>query len=374
MELNKEKVLDTLKLVKHPETGKSIVELGMVEDFELSENKISFSLVTKSSKDPFAKSLIKACDRTIKFYINEGIEVEVNTKVKQFEAAEFKAPARPFAGVKNIIGVASGKGGVGKSTVAANLAISLAKTGAKVGLLDADIWGPSVPMMFDLVNAKPVATQNAGKTWIEPIEKYGIKLLSVGFFVDASKALIWRGSMATSALSQFINEGNWGELDYIVLDMPPGTGDIHLTLVQTVGITGVVIVSTPQEVALADARKGVAMFQQKDINVPVLGLVENMAYFTPTELPDNKYYIFGKEGTKKLAEQLNVPLLAQIPLVQGIMEAGDKGHPIALDADDPMGQAFRKLADNVIKQTEIRNKEMEPTKKVEIKSGAGCSN
>ena len=331
MKFNTEKVLDTLKMVKHPESGKNIVELGMVEDLEISDGKIKFSLVTKSSKDPFSKSLIKACERTLKFYLEESLEVEVNTKLQHFEAAAFKAPSKPMSGVKNIIGVASGKGGVGKSTVAANLAIALAKTGASVGLLDADIWGPSVPLMFDLVNAKPVASQVDGKTLIEPIEKYGIKLLSVGFFVDSEKALIWRGSMATSALNQFINDGNWGKLDYVVIDMPPGTGDIHLTLVQAIGITGVVIVSTPQEVALADARKGVSMFQQKDINVPVLGLVENMAYFTPAELPDNKYYLFGKEGTVRLAEKMNVPLLAQIPIVQGIMEAGDSGRPIALD-------------------------------------------
>ncbi len=373
MKYNTEKVLDTLKMVKHPETGKSIVESGMVEDLEITDNKIKFSLVIKSSKDPFSKSLIKACDRTLKFYLDENIEVEIETKVAHFEAASFKAPSRPFSGVKNIIGVASGKGGVGKSTVAANLAISLAKTGATVGLLDADIYGPSVPLMFDLVDARPVATQENGKTLIEPLEKYGIKLLSIGFFVDSDKALIWRGSMATNALNQFINDGNWGKLDYVVIDMPPGTGDIHLTLVQAIGITGVVIVSTPQEVALADARKGVSMFQQKDINVPVLGLVENMAYFTPAELPNNKYYIFGKEGTKNLAAKMNVPLLAQIPIVQDIMEAGEKGKPIALNADDPMGQAFRRLADNVIKQTEIRNNEMAPTKKVEINPDASCS-
>lgn len=373
MKYNTEKVLDTLKMVKHPETGKSIVESGMVEDLEITDDKIKFSLVIKSSKDPFSKSLIKACDRTLKFYLNENIEVEIETKVAHFEAASFKAPSRPFSGVKNIIGVASGKGGVGKSTVAANLAISLAKTGATVGLLDADIYGPSVPLMFDLVDARPVATQENGKTLIEPLEKYGIKLLSIGFFVDSDKALIWRGSMATNALNQFINDGNWGKLDYVVIDMPPGTGDIHLTLVQAIGITGVVIVSTPQEVALADARKGVSMFQQKDINVPVLGLVENMAYFTPAELPDNKYYIFGKEGTKNLAEKMNVPLLAQIPIVQAIMEAGETGKPIALNADDPMGQAFRRLADNVIKQTEIRNNEMAPTKKVEINPDASCA-
>jgi len=373
MKYNTEKVLDTLKMVKHPESGKSIVELGMVEDLEITNEKIKFSLVIKNSKDPFAKSLIKACDRTLKFYLEESLEVEIETKVQHFEAAAFNAPARPFSGVKNIIAVASGKGGVGKSTVAANLAISLAKTGAKVGFLDADIYGPSAPLMFDLVNAKPVATQVNGKTLIQPIEKYGIKIISIGFFVEPDKALIWRGSMATNALNQFINDGDWGQLDYVVIDMPPGTGDIHLTLVQAIGITGVVIVSTPQEVALADARKGVSMFQQKDINVPVLGLVENMAYFTPAELPDNKYYIFGNGGVKKLANEMNVPLLAEIPLVQDIMQAAENGKPIALNADDPMGKAFRNLADNVIKQTQIRNETMAATTKVEIDPNASCA-
>jgi len=239
--------------------------------------------------------------------------------------------------------------------------------------LDADIYGPSVPMMFDLEDAKPIATKEGDKTWIEPIEKYGIKLMSIGFFVDPDKALIWRGSMATNALNQFINDGKWGKLDYVVIDMPPGTGDIHLTLVQAIGITGVVIVSTPQQVALADARKGINMFEQKDINVPVLGLVENMAYFTPEDCPENKYYIFGKDGAKNLAEKMNVPLLAQIPLVQGIMQAGDNGQPIALDGNNPMGKAFRDLADNVIKQTEIRNKELAPTTKVVMDPNASCS-
>ena len=373
MMIEENKVIDSLKMINHPESGKNIIELGLVKDLFIEGNNVNFSILTTAKKDPFLKSLLKACERTLKFYIGEEINVNIETKTEEIETKKINTPSKPLSQVKNIIGVASGKGGVGKSTVAANLAISLAKTGAKVGLLDADIWGPSVPNMFDLVGAKPIATQENGKTWIQPLEKYGIKLLSVGFFVDPDKALIWRGSMATSALVQFINEGNWGELDYIVIDMPPGTGDIHLTLVQTIGITGVVIVSTPQEVALADARKGVAMFKQKDINVPVLGIVENMAYFTPAELPNNKYFLFGKEGAKKLANELNVPLLAQIPIVQGIMEGGDKGQPIALMDKDPMGIAFKDLAGNVIKQTDIRNKELAPTEKVKMKDGAGCS-
>lgn len=373
MNYTTDQVFEKLKLVKHPESGKDIVSLGMVEDLEIENNKIKFNLVIKNSKDPFAKSLVKSCERTLKFYLDDNLEVEVNTKVPAFEAANFAAPKKPLSGVTNIIGVASGKGGVGKSTVAANLAVSLAKTGARVGLLDTDIYGPSVPTMFDLEDAKPVASQVDGKTLIQPIEKYGVKLLSIGFFVEPEKALIWRGSMATNALNQFINDGDWGDLDYMIFDMPPGTGDIHLTLVQAIGITGVVIVSTPQKVALADARKGVSMFQQKDIDVPVLGLVENMAYFTPEEYPDKKYHIFGKDGAKNLALEMNVPLLGQIPLVQGIMEAGDNGKPIALDADNPMGQAFRDVANNVIKQTEIRNNEMAPTTKVEINPDASCA-
>lgn len=368
MKYSTDKVLETLNLVKHPETGKGIVELGMVENLTLEGNKIQFNLVTKSGKDPFSKSLIKAADKTLKFYLDESVEVEVIQKVKQFEEAKFAAPSRPLSGVKNIIAVSSGKGGVGKSTVAANLAIALSRTGAKVGLLDADIWGPSIPTMFGVENLRPVATEENGKTVILPIEKFGIKILSVGFFVDPKKALIWRGSMASNALSQLINDGAWGNLDYVVLDMPPGTGDIHLTLVQTLAVTGVIIVSTPQKVALSDAQKGVSMYQQQDINVPILGLVENMAWFTPAELPDNKYYLFGKEGCKKLAEELNVPLLGQIPLVQGIMESGDKGYPIALDEESPTGKAFAELADQAIKRIEWRNNELAPTEKVKMKS------
>lgn len=368
MKYSSEKVLETLNLVKHPETGKGIVELGMVENLTIDGNKIQFDLVTKSGKDPFSKSLIKAADKTLKFYLDESVEVEVIQKVKQFETAKIAAPSRPMSGVKNIIAVSSGKGGVGKSTVAANLAIALSRTGAKVGLLDADIWGPSIPMMFGVEDLRPVATNENGKDVILPIEKYGIKILSVGFFVDPKKALIWRGSMATSALVQLINDGSWGELDYLVLDMPPGTGDIHLTIVQTLPVTGVIIVSTPQKIALGDAQKGVSMYQQKDINVPILGLVENMAYFTPAELPDNKYYLFGKEGCKRLAEELNVPLLGQIPIVQGIMESGDKGQPIALDEEGPIGKAFAELAKSSIERIEWRHKEIAPTQVVKMKS------
>jgi ATP-binding protein involved in chromosome partitioning len=269
--------------------------------------------------------------------------------------------------VKNVIAVSSGKGGVGKSTVAANLAVALAKLGYKVGLLDADIFGPSVPKMFQVEDARPYAELIDGRDLIVPIEKYGIKLLSIGFFVDPDQATLWRGGMASNALKQLIGDANWGELDYFVLDTPPGTSDIHLTLVQTLAITGAVIVSTPQQVALADARKGINMYTNDKVDVPILGLVENMAWFTPAELPENKYYIFGKEGAKQLAEEMNVPLLGQIPIVQSICENGDKGTPAALDSDTITGRAFLALAENVVKQTEIRNAGQAPTKIVELK-------
>jgi ATP-binding protein involved in chromosome partitioning len=269
--------------------------------------------------------------------------------------------------VKNVIAVSSGKGGVGKSTVSANLAVALAKLGYKVGLLDADIFGPSMPKMFQVEDARPYAELIDGRDLIVPIEKYGIKMLSIGFFVDPDQPTLWRGGMASNALKQLIGDANWGDLDYFILDTPPGTSDIHLTLVQTLAITGAVIVSTPQQVALADARKGINMYTNDKVNVPILGLVENMSWFTPAELPENKYYLFGKEGAKQLAEQMNVPLLGQIPIVQSICENGDKGTPAALDENSITGQAFLALAENVVKQTEIRNASQEATRIVELK-------
>ena len=269
--------------------------------------------------------------------------------------------------MKNVIAVSSGKGGVGKSTVSANLAVALAKLGYKVGLLDADIFGPSMPKMFQVEDARPYAELIDGRDLIVPIEKYGIKMLSIGFFVDPDQPTLWRGGMASNALKQLIGDANWGELDYFILDTPPGTSDIHLTLVQSLAITGAVIVSTPQQVALADARKGINMYTNDKVNVPILGLVENMSWFTPAELPENKYYLFGKEGAKQLAEQMNVPLLGQIPIVQSICENGDKGTPAALDEDSITGRAFLELAENVVKQTEIRNASFEATRIVELK-------
>jgi ATP-binding protein involved in chromosome partitioning len=361
-------ILDALKHVTHPGKGKDIVSLNMVEDdLRIDGKRISFSLLFDRANDPLIGSLKKACEQAIKTYVDKDADIEGNIYVK-VKPRQKPLEEKPLQTVKNIVAVASGKGGVGKSTVTSNLAVALAQAGYSVGLLDADIFGPSVPKMFKTEEARPVLDKINGKDKIIPIEKYGVKLLSIGYFVNPEDALVWRGSMATNALKQLINDGNWGELDYLLLDLPPGTSDIHLTLVQTLAITGVVIVTTPQDVALADAVKGVSMFQGKNINVPVLGLVENMAWFTPAELPDSKYYIFGRDGGKKLAEQLSVPLLGQIPIVQGIREAGDDGEPIALKEDSMVGQAFVSLAERMVQRVEHRNQTMPETKVVEIKN------
>ncbi len=343
-------ILDALTHVRYPGTGKDIVSSGMVEDdMRIDGQKVTFSLLFEKQNDPFARSLVKACEQAIKTYISPEVEIDGNIAIKcrQQPVAEQK---KPLEGAKHIIAISSGKGGVGKSTVAANLAVALAQMGYKVGLLDADIFGPSIPKMFDIEDARPVADEVDGRTLIVPIEKYGVKILSIGFFVDPSTALVWRGGMASNALKQLICDAEWGELDYFLIDLPPGTSDIHLTLVQTVHLDGAIVVSTPQQVALADARKGLQMFENDKINVPILGLVENMAWFTPAELPENRYYIFGREGCKRLAEEKGVPLLAQIPLVQSICDNGDAGTPAALSADTITGQAFRALADAVVER------------------------
>lgn len=359
-------ILDALTHVRYPGTGKDIVSSGMVhEDIRIEGMKISFSIVFEKQNDPFVKSVIKAAETAILTYVGEGVDIKGNITPVLKEIPKPK-PAPILPGVKNILAVFSGKGGVGKSTVSSNLAIALASLGYRVGLLDADIHGPSMPKMFGVEDARPYMEEVDGKQMIMPIEKYGVKLLSIGFFVDPDNALVWRGSMASNALKQLITDANWGELDYFVMDLPPGTGDIHLTLVQTMGITGAVAVTTPQDVALADARKGVNMFMGDKVNVPVLGLVENMAWFIPAELPDNKYYIFGKEGGKRLAEELDIPLLGQIPIVQSIREGGDAGKPIAVDAHSISGIAFHRLAEKVVEQVDIRNKTQDPTQKVEI--------
>ncbi len=334
----------------------------MPESIVIKDNHISFTLRFPKPKDPFVSSLQKACKRALENELGNNITTEISTI---FPEPIKREKPEVLPGVKHIIAVSSGKGGVGKSTITANLAIALAQKGYKVGLLDADIYGPSVPKMFGVETARPAANKRDGKDWIQPVEKYGVKMLSVGFFVDPKDATVWRGPMATSALKQLINQGDWGELDYLLLDLPPGTGDIHLTLVQEVPVTGTIIVSTPQDIALADVIKGISMFQNKTINVPVLGLVENMAWFTPKELPNNKYYIFGEEGCKKLAEERGLDLLGQIPLVQGIREGGDKGAPAALD-DEIYGAAFGELAINMLSALEKRQVELPASQKVNV--------
>ena len=339
-----------MQTVRYPGTGKDIISMEMLEDdIRIDGNSVSFSLIFDKPTDPFMKSIVKSAETAVKLKAGQGVQVEVKVKTRQAPRPE--GPDL-LPGVKNIIAVASGKGGVGKSTVAANLAVALAGLGYKVGLLDADIFGPSMPKMFHTEDARPYAENKDGRDLIVPVEQYGIKLLSIGYFVDPGQAVLWRGAMASNALKQLIADADWGELDYFVIDMPPGTSDIHLTLVQTLGLTGAVIVSTPQEVALADARKGIDMFKNEKVNVPVLGLVENMAWFTPAELPENKYYLFGKEGCKRLAEELGVPLLGQIPIVQSICEGGDNGEPVALNPDTITGLAFRNLAQSVVSVTE----------------------
>lgn len=357
-------IMDALATVTYPGTKKNLVESGMVADQpSIDGMKVKVVLEFPRDTDPFLKSTVKAAEAAIHYHVSKDVEVEIIT--------EFKSKPRPEAGkmlpgVKNIVAVSSGKGGVGKSTVSANLAISLSRLGYRVGLLDADIFGPSMPKMFNVEDARPYAVHVDGRDLIEPIEQYGVRLLSIGFFVNPDTATLWRGGMASNALKQLIGDANWGELDYLILDTPPGTSDIHLTLLQTLAITGAVIVSTPQQVALADARKGVDMYRNEKVNVPILGLVENMAWFTPKELPENKYYIFGKEGCKQLATELNVPLLAQIPLVQGICESGDEGKPAALSADSMTGIAFLNLAQAVVTVVNRRNKEQPPTKIVGV--------
>ena len=349
MQLYPKLILDALKNVRYPASGKDIVSAEMVEDdIRIDGNRVSFSLVFEKQNDPFAKSVVKASEQAILTYISETVDIKGNIKTKfkqEYKPAEINA----LPDVKNIIAVFSGKGGVGKSTVSANLAVSLAKLGYKAGLLDADIHGPSMPKMFGIEDAHPVMEEINGKQYIVPMEAHGVKLLSIGFFVDPESALVWRGGMASNALRQLINDANWGELDYFIVDMPPGTSDIHLALVQALKISGAVIVTTPQDVALADARKGINMFRNEKINVPILGLVENMAWFTPVELPENRYYIFGKDGGKRLAEKMNIPLLGEIPLVQSVCEGGDEGMPVSCREDSISASFFMEIAKKIVK-------------------------
>jgi ATP-binding protein involved in chromosome partitioning len=352
MQLTTEQVLQALSNVEEPDLKKDLVTLNMIQDIHINGNQLSFSVILTTPACPLKGLIENACRNAISHFISPDIEVSINMTSRVTTQKNTGVP-----GVKNIIAVASGKGGVGKSTVAANLALSLAASGAKVGLIDADIYGPSVPIMFGLEGSRPKASQQNGKTRIEPIEKYGIKLLSIGFFTDPNQPVPWRGPMVSTAVKQLFNDADWGELDYLVVDLPPGTGDIHITVTQSFPLTGAVIVTTPQDVALADAKKGVGMLMMDSINVPILGIIENMSYFTPAELPENKYYIFGQGGGLKLSQLVNAPFLGEIPLVKSISESGDAGKPVVLAEDGIMDKAFKHIAERVAQQIAINNAE-----------------
>lgn len=354
--MTKEKVLEALGNVQEPDLGKDIVTLNMVKDIEIEGNYISFTVILTTPACPLKDMIKNACINAVQQMVNK--EAVVNVKFTSNTTTKRTDPGTVLPKVKNIIAVVSGKGGVGKSTVAANLALAIAKGGAKVGLMDADIYGPSVPIMFGVRGERPMMIEIEGKGMIVPLEKYGIKLISIGLLVDEKNAVVWRGPMASSAIRQFVTDVYWDELDYLVIDMPPGTGDIHLTLMQTVPVTGAVIVTTPQDVALADAKKGIAMFSQAQLNVPIIGLVENMSYFTPAELPDHKYYIFGKEGGRRLAAEYDLPFLGQIPLVQSIREGGDTGMPVMNGNDEITKKAFEDFAADVVRSVSMRNANM----------------
>ena len=373
MKLDKQEVQRALKTISAPGEGENMVDSGAVKNIIVFGDEvivdITISNPTLQAKKRAEVDIMKA----IHEHVYPKAKVNVNVKVEAPAKPNNEIKGNPIPGIQNIVAVASGKGGVGKSTVTANLAVTLAKMGFKVGILDADIYGPSIPIMFDVVNERPMAINIEGKSKMKPVENYGVKVLSIGFFTKPDQAVVWRGPMASKALNQMIFDAAWGELDFMLIDLPPGTGDIHLSIMQSLPITGAVVVSTPQNVALADAKKGVAMFQQDSINVPVLGIIENMAYFTPEELPENKYYIFGKEGAKNLANDLGVPFLGDIPLVQSIREAGDAGRPAALQVASPIQNAFEELTKNVVQEVVSRNTALPPTEAIKITTMAGCS-
>lgn len=364
MKISKEDILLALSSVQDPDLHKDLVTLNMVRNIVIAPDKVSFTVMLTTPACPLKEKIRKDCEVAVKAVVGEGVQLEI---IMDSSVTSTRENTPVLTGVKNIIAIASGKGGVGKSTVTANLAVALAQMGAQVGLIDADIYGPSVPVMFNCEHEQPEVRMVDGKNRIVPLEQYGVKLVSIGFLTPPDSPVVWRGPMASSALKQFISDTLWGELDYLFIDLPPGTSDIHLTLVQTVPVTGAIIVTTPQKVALADATKGLSMFNQPQIKVPILGIVENMAYFTPEELPDKKYYLFGKDGGKNLSEKYNVPLLGQLPLVQGIRESGDHGMPAVLK-EGVVSDAFKQLAEAVARQVAIRNAKMEQTKKVEINS------
>lgn len=372
MSFSKNDIYKALEGITAPGEGVNLIESKAVTNVVIFGKEIIVDVTIKNPSLQAKKKIEVEIMKIIHDRVDEKTDVKVNVKV---DAPAKPAPMRgnEIPGVKNIIAVASGKGGVGKSTITANLAVTLAKMGFSVGVLDADVYGPSMPIMFDVAKERPLSVEVGGKSKMNPIENYGVKMLSLGFFTDPDQAVIWRGAMASKALNQMIFDGHWGELDFMLIDLPPGTGDIHLSMVQAVPITGAVIVSTPQNIALADAKRGVAMFNQENIMVPVLGIVENMSYFTPEELPDNKYYIFGKDGAKHLAEDLNTALLGEIPLVQSIREAGDFGHPVALQENTALEKAFNETAKNMLSQLVKRNEDLPPTEVVRITTMSGCS-
>ncbi len=371
MKLDRKEILNALETISIAGEGKNMVESGAIANVVTFGDEVVVDLVLHTPAMHIKKRAEDDIKKTILEKVSAEAKIKINSKVEVPDKPEIKGKAIP--GIKNIIAVASGKGGVGKSTVTANLAVSLAKMGFSVGVLDADIYGPSMPIMFDVENEKPISIEVDGKSKMKPIESYEVKMLSIGFFTSPSQAVIWRGPMASKALNQMIFDANWGELDFMLIDLPPGTGDIHLSIMQSLPVTGAVVVSTPQAVALADARKGVAMFMSEAINVPVLGIIENMAYFTPEELPENKYYIFGKEGARNLAADLDVPFLGEVPIVQSIREAGDYGRPAALQTDSIIGTVFENITRNVVQETVNRNEYLPATEAIKITTMAGCS-
>lgn len=372
MKITKEQVLDALSTFTLPGGGGNLVSTDSVRNIQIFGTEIVLDVEINNPTLQYKKKVEVDCLKAIHDHVYEKADIKVNLIINAPEKPSNVIRGNEIPGVKNIIAVASGKGGVGKSTITANLAVALADKGYKVGLVDADIYGPSMPLMFDVVNAKPSGKEVDGKRKILPVQSYGVKLLSIGFFANTDQAVVWRGAMASKALNQMLWDTDWGELDFLLVDLPPGTGDIHLSLVQAIPVTASIMVSTPQAIALADAKKGVAMFQMESINVPVLGIVENMSYFSPEDLPNNKYYIFGKDGAKELAEKLNLPLLAEIPLVQSVREAGDVGRPAVLQGATDIANSFVQLAENVVVEMNERNK-LEPTKRVEITTMSGCS-
>jgi len=373
MNFTEKEVLNALSFVIEPDLKKDIVTLNLVNNIQINENTLAFNLQVNNPALHNKKRITEACEHHLHRLLNKNLNIDITITALQKDKERSSETRKILPNVKNIIAIASGKGGVGKSTITANLAVALAKKGYKVGLIDADIYGPSMPLMFNVEDEQPAPIEIDGKNMIQPIESYGVKLLSIGFFTASNKALVWRGPMATKAVTQLFTETHWGELDYMLIDLPPGTGDIHLSLVQTVPVTAAIIVSTPQKVAIIDAVKAIEMFRLAQINVPVIGLIENMSYFTPEELPNNKYYIFGKDGLKNLADSYQLPLLGEIPLVQSIRESGDVGRPAVLQETTIQAKAFNNFAENVIKEVAIRNAEKEATKIVEITNTNGCS-